>query len=446
MTMLFRSKKHPHLGNAPSPRDHACECRALVLVDVTDQKQRLLEQIRDMQDRVQLNQARVERFHEVVVPAFGSWIDLEFQKEQQRARELAEERQNLHRRLAMAQQIRQFAPHIKLPQMEEVIERAIAQSIEPVLALHEWEKERLRNHPKVQAETPSMRERRQMQSIIESSDLLSDLLLAKFQQEFEEQGGLHVESVPTSWIQELTSDFINYYKTDDGNPLLSLLFFLRKEQPKRRIEELVRDFLEQHFPKKKNDKRGQEERMNNFFEELEEMFESLGGGFFGKKGRGEAGGSTAPPTAPSDDCKAVFRRLARQLHPDTGSATTSTNVWMEVQRLYRKGDLQGLLALEMDLAVKSGELPVDQLGLCHLLETRDALERTLRGQKSEWARLSRRPEAKLDRDGKTPNKLRSLADKLRKEFTSEIDQLEQELLQLQAHWIHLVKGRRSSKR
>jgi hypothetical protein len=444
--MLFRSKKSPQRGTAAAPRGQECECRALVLIDVTDQKQALLEQIRLMQDRVQLNQARVERFHEVVVPAFGSWLDSEFQKEQQKARELAEQRQQLHRRLAMAQQIRQFAPYLKPAQVEEVIERALAQSIEPVLALHEWEKERLRNHPRVQAETPSMREKRKMQSIVENSEVLSDVLLARFQQQFEEQGGLHVDSVPPSWIQELTCDFLDYFKTDDGNPLLSLLFFLRQEQPRRRIEELVRDFIEQHFPKKKNDKRGQEERMHSFFEDLEEMFESLGGGFFGKRGRGEGDAPPGPAAAPSDDCKAVFRRLARQLHPDTGSGTASTAVWMEAQRLYRKGDLQGLMALEMDLAVKTGELPVDQLGLFHLLETRNALERTLKGQKSEWARLSRRPEAKLDRDGSSPSKLRALADKLRREFVSEIDQLEEELLQLQAHWIHLFKGRRSSKR
>jgi hypothetical protein len=432
--MLFRSR-----ATTPPQDWQSSPCRALVWVDTSLQKRTLVEQIRAMQQKIAEHEQRVRDFHRLAVPQFEAWMVKQFGKARQRIEELQAHRSKIEQRLSMAQQLLSYNPSLKKHQVEMLIDRAERDGLEPLLALHRWIQEQLKNAAEAGRESPQQRERRVMRAVQLASEALSDLILARYQQEFEGQGSLAVSAIPHEWTQELLLEFLEHYQREDGEPVLSLIFFLRLPDQQRRVEERVRAFLEQHFPRSNQGPEDQD-RWGSFFSGFEELFEKLGG----RRSRHGSSDEAGPAPERSEELKAVFRRLARQLHPDTGGpeASTSTQLWMEVQRHYQNGDVAMLLKIETELSLQAGQIRPDEVGLAQLLEAKSLLEAKLKTKKSEWSRLSRRPEAKLQKSENSPKKLQDLIRKFETEFTREQQALEEHLDQLQLAWFSLGQRRK----
>jgi hypothetical protein len=432
--MLFRSRV------APAPQDQqASPCRALVWVDTSLQKRTLVEQIRSIQEKLAEHEQRVRDFHQLAVPRFETWMATQFGETRQRIEQLQADQSRIERRLSMAQQLLSYNPNLKKHQVEMLIDRAECDSIEPLLALHQWIQQQLREAAKAGQESPQQRERRVMRAVQMASEALSDLILARYQQEFEGQGSLAVSAIPHEWTHELLVEFLEHYRREDGEPVLSLIFFLRLPEQQQRVEERVRVFAEEHFPRSKQES-GDPDRWGSFFSGFEELFEKLGGR------RSQHCGQDEEERTPErcEELKAVFRRLARQLHPDTGGpeASAHTQLWMEVQRHYQRGDVASLLKIETELSLQGSQIRPDEVGLAQLMEAKNLLDAKLKTKKSEWSRLSRRPEAKLQKSEKSPRKLQDLIRKFEAEFRREQRALEERLDQLQLAWFSLGQRRK----
>jgi hypothetical protein len=438
--MIFRRPRH---SSASAQSVQWSSCRALIWIDVQDEKDRMAREIRDLQEKRRLYDQRVAHFHQQLVPGYAAWMEQQFGEAQKRIQALQAERHLMQRRLSFAQQILHFAPELKRREIEQIVQRALDEQIEPLVALHNWIQEQLAL-TRDPMESTAQRERRQMQVIRHSADLLSDLLLARFQQEFEAQGQVQISAIPDEWMQKMMQQFIEHFLQEDGKPALVLLLYLRQESVRQQIEAMVREFLQAHFPATKPESGGFADAL---YESFEEILGRFGGGFAGRFGRSNPPRSSPPSQESAAQLKAVYRRLARELHPDTGNLPEAdTALWMEVQSLYQSGNLQGLLRVEMNLALQNPGMQLEAFDLSNLRETREALKQEVHERKNLWQRLSKRPEAKLGRHAHAPARLEKLQQKIQREFETQEDELSIELVQMRALWASLDRRRRPRSR
>ena len=136
-----------------------------------------------------------------------------------------------------------------------------------------------------------------------------------------------------------------------------------------------------------------------------------------------------PPDNRDDELKRIFRRLARDLHPDTGleSSPTTKAIWNEIMACYRSKDLEGLKALEVQKLLRLQQWDLKEHGLSTLHELKHKLRAQLRSLQAEQARLKEQPAHRWELAKNKPAKLKSLTKRWADEMREEIEMTEMEL-------------------
>ncbi|MFZ4100097.1 MAG: hypothetical protein ACOYKZ_07235 [Chlamydiia bacterium] len=423
--MPSQSARHqPKRSKQKPPALTLSSCTALVIVDATPFADKLVRDIKRLEGAIGTTLHKLQNMA-ADMGNFEVWFEQQFQKQRDELRKLAQalEEQREHVRAVM----RVFTIlGCSGTQAEELVKAAAERQVDPI----DLYLERVRAAAD-DAEAEATEQREELWNV--QAKALRDEFINQLKEiYFHLQGPFNLctpqalrAAIQTLWSeheQAIHALFLRVSLRSQG--VLRVYISRQAETLMARLDEIL-------IPTKTESPSPPPRESEGFFHTAD-----VGSMFEGLRGR-----PLPPPDNRDDELKRIFRRLARDLHPDTGleSSPTTKALWNEIMACYRTKDLEGLKALEVQKLLRLQQWDLKEHGLCTLHQLKRKLRAQLQSLQAEQAQLHKQPAHRWELAKDKPAKLKSLtkrwADEMLEEIvmtTMELDDLTCRLMMLRA--------------